>query len=212
MMSPTTSAIWAGMEPQRLGPFQQRGQAAMGVVTMKGGRYEHVPIRNYGPRPRDPQPQELPPRPQSQQVEETQSDGSFELVMELVDEEASAAGRQAQSTGYAAMVKMAMTLPGRDRRAPERDHGSEPPQEEDEDEDEEDHPLRICTTVGFNRQRMQSQGSARPPGYWHRGRGQGTKVDTATGEEANLWEGFAPRGSSFRATKVARAPRSRHQP
>ena len=109
-MSPTTSAIWAGMEPQRLGPVQQRGQAAMGVVTMKGGRYEHVPIRNYGPRPRDPQPQELPPRPQSQQVEETQSDGSFELVMELVDEEASAAGRQAQSNGYAAMVEMAMTL------------------------------------------------------------------------------------------------------
>ena len=41
-----------------------------------------------------------------------------------------------------------------------------------EDEDEE-----------FKRQRMQSQGSARPPGYWHRGRGQGTKVDTETGEE-----------------------------
>ena len=38
MMSPTTSAIWAGTEPQPLGPVQQRGQAAMGVRTMRGSR------------------------------------------------------------------------------------------------------------------------------------------------------------------------------
>ena len=63
MTSPTTSAIWAGVEPQRLGPVQQRGQAAMGVTTMTDGRFEHVPIRNYGPRPRDPEPQERPPIP-----------------------------------------------------------------------------------------------------------------------------------------------------
>ena len=61
----------------------------------------------------------------------------------------------------------------RDRGAPERDHGPEPPQEDDEDEDEDDHPRSVCTT----------QGSARPPGYWHRGRGQGTKIDMETGEE-----------------------------
>ena len=45
MTSPTTSAIWAG------------------VTTMTDGRFEHVPIRNYGPRPRDPEPQERPPIP-----------------------------------------------------------------------------------------------------------------------------------------------------
>lgn len=56
---------------------------------MRGSRFgfEYVPIRNYDPRPRDPEPQERPPRPPAQQVDETQSDGSYELVSEVADGE-----------------------------------------------------------------------------------------------------------------------------
>ena len=81
--------IWASVEPQQLGPVQRRGQAAMGATAMKDGRFEHVPIRNYGPRPRDPEPQERPPIPPAQQVDWTQydEDDSFEVVSDVADEE-----------------------------------------------------------------------------------------------------------------------------
>ena len=192
MMSPTTSAIWAGTEPQPLGPVQQRGQAAMGARTMRGSRFgfEYVPIRNYDPRLREPEPQERPPRPPAQQVDETQSDGSYELVSEVVDEEQPPqTERQVQLEGKHGA--MAMPPPGgdgddpgrdrRNRREPERDHGPDPPSD-DEDEDEEEHPRSTCTTLDVKRQRM---AWARPPGYWFRGRGRGSKQDVETGKDGS---------------------------
>ena len=192
MMSPTTSAIWAGTEPQQLGPVQQRGQAAMGTRVMRGSRFgfEYVPIRNYDPRLREPEPQERPPRPPAQQVDETQSDGSYELVSEAVDEEQPPqTERQVQLEGKHGA--MAMPPPGgdgddpgrdrRNRREPERDHGPDPPAD-DEDEDEEERPRRTCTTLDVKRQRM---AWARPPGYWFRGRGRGTKQDVETGKDGS---------------------------
>jgi len=61
----------------------------MGTRMMRGSRFgfEYVPIRNYDPRLREPEPQERPPRPLAQQVDDTQSDGSYELVSEVADEE-----------------------------------------------------------------------------------------------------------------------------
>ena len=113
------------------------------------------------------------------------------------------------------LVETAMTLVEID--VLQNETGSEPPHEEDEDEDEDDHPRRICTTLGFKRQRMQSQGSARPPRYSHRGRRQAAKVDMETGEEVGtvLHGTRSPNMScskSIWATKEARAPRSQHQP
>ena len=192
MLSPTTSAIWAGAEPQPLGPVQQRGQAAMGTRVMRGSRFgfEYVPIRNYDPRLREPEPQERPPRPPAQQVDDTQSDGSYELVSEAVDEEQPLqTERQVQLEGKHGA--MAMPTPGgdgddpgrdrRNRREPERDHGPDPPAD-DEDEDEEEGPRRTCTTLEVKRQRM---AWARPPGYWFRGRGRGTKQDVETGKDGS---------------------------
>ena len=144
MMSPTTSAIWADTESKPLGPVQQRGQAAMGTRMMRGSRvgFEYVPIRNYDPRLRDPEPQERPPRPLAQQVDDTQSDGSYELVSEVADEEQRPqTARHVQREGKHGA--MAMPPPGgdgddpgrdrRNRREPERDHGPDPPSA-DEDE------------------------------------------------------------------------------
>ena len=192
MLSPTTSAIWAGTEPQPLGPVQQRGQAAMGARTMRGSRFgfEYVPIRNYHPRLQEPEPQERPPRPLAQQVNDTQSDGSYELVSEAVDEEQPPqTERQVQLEGKHGA--MAMPPPGgdgddpgrdrRNRREPERDHGPDPPAD-DEDEDEEESPRRTCATLDVKRQRM---AWARPPGYWFRGRGRGTKQDVETGKDGS---------------------------
>ena len=74
--------------------------------------------------------------------------------------------------------------PGRDRRnrrEPERDNGPDPPAD-DEDEDEEERPRRTCTTLDVKRQRM---AWARPPGYWFRGRGRGTKQDVETGKDGS---------------------------
>ena len=110
----------------------------MGTRMMRGSRFgfEYVPIRNYDPRLREPEPQERPPRPPAQQVDETQSDGSYELVSEAVDEEQPPqTERQVQLEGKHGA--MAMPPPGgdgddpgrdrRNRREPERDHGPDPP-------------------------------------------------------------------------------------
>ena len=159
---------------------------------MRGSRFgfEYVPIRNYDPRLRDPELQERPPRPLAQQVDDTQSDGSYELVSEVADEEQRPqTARHVQLEGKHGA--MAMPPPGgdgddpgrdrRNRREPERDHGPDPPAD-DEDEDEEERPRRTCTTLDVKRQRM---AWARPPGYWFRGRGRGSKQDVETGKDGS---------------------------
>ena len=196
MLSPTTSAIWAGTEPQPLGPVQQRGQAAMGARTMRGSRFgfEYVPIRNYDPRLRDPEPQERPPRPLAQQVDDTQSDGSYELVSEVADEEQRPqTARHVQLEGKHGAMAMPPPGgdgddPGRDRRerVPERDVPPPTATDENEEEDEE-HPRSTCTTLSFKRTQMAHCGDWFPgsPGHWFKGRGKGTKQNVETGEEGS---------------------------
>ena len=111
-------------------------------------------------------------------------------MAEAVDEEQPPqTARQVQKEGKHGA--MAMPPPGgdgddpgrdrRNRREPERDLGPDPPAD-DEDEDEEGRSSRTCTTLDVKRQRM---AWARPPGYWFRGRGKGTKHDVETGKDGS---------------------------
>eukprot|EP00435_Cladocopium_sp_Y103_P048053 s70_g14.t1 len=170
MASPTAASLWEVSKPKDAGPVAKRGQAAMGTTSMTSSSsmpssratplygFECQPIKNYAGAIKEPAAQDLPPRPQRQEVEEVDSDGGFELLHE--DKEVDPTRRHVQEEGR--HQAMAMAPPGgsgggddgdggRDRRPRHLDDAPDAPdvniEEEEDDEEGEDHPRHICTTI-----------------------------------------------------------------